>query len=307
MNGNPSPGQAVGRVTRRRGWRVGLALLAAGSLAASCTASDDDDDAASDTPTTTAAPAGTTTSAAPDPGTDGSTTTAAPLTASAPGVTEDTIRIGVAYIDLAALAESGLIRLDWGPVEDMARALVDDVNANGGINGRMLEVSFGPYLPIGNEQSLAACTKLTEDDGVFAVLGGFLADNNLCVVEQHDVALVSAFGMNDERLARAQAPWASTAASDERALEALVQLLDQGGQLDGDTVGIYATPVSQSLGELAQDRLEAAGYSVGDLAVMDAPLSDLAAVSSQNRTIAQRMADAGVTSVIIVRIRYATE
>ena len=51
------------------------------------------------------------------------------------GVTEDTIRIGWPFIDQAALVEAGLAT-DLGDVTAVAQAIVDDWNADGGINGR---------------------------------------------------------------------------------------------------------------------------------------------------------------------------
>lgn len=273
-----------GRVMARSCWlRWGSTFTSAALLAAGCSSS-------SPSTSTTSIRAGASSST---PGT-------VKLPASARGVTADTINVGVAYIDLAALAKSGLVKADWGPVEDIARALVDDVNAQGGINGRKLRVSFGKYLPIGNAQSLAACTKLTEDDRVFVVLGGFLTDNNLCVVQQNATALVSAFGLNNDRRAKAKAPWVSIAASDEHAVQALVDLLGANGDLRGRTFGIYSTAASKSLGVLARDILKAAGATVADVAVQDAALDDPQARGTQDKLIAQRMMDARVDSVINV-------
>ena len=51
------------------------------------------------------------------------------------GVTDDTIKIGWPTIDQAALVEAGLAT-DFGDITDVAQAIVDDWNADGGINGR---------------------------------------------------------------------------------------------------------------------------------------------------------------------------
>ena len=70
--------------------------------------------------------------------------------------------------------------------------------------------------------------------------GGFIGDANLCVAQQHSTALISAFGSGYNRsvLAKARAPWATGGASDERAVKALVELLDRvidrGVILSGD-------------------------------------------------------------------------
>src|SRR4051794_37364919 len=162
-----------------------LALVALFAVLVGCTSSRDDGKVASDS---------TGGATKPEVGTNGR------------GVTDDAIKIGYSYIDLETLAKSGIIKIDQGPYEDIVKALVDDVNARGGVNGRKLEVSTAKFSPIGNEEQLAACTKLTEDDKVFAVLGGLLNDNNLCITQQHATTLVGESYLNAGRLAKARAP-----------------------------------------------------------------------------------------------------
>ena len=267
--------------------RALVSALTVAVLASACGGGDDDDsDATSDT-----------TSAS---GTTAPTESTEPAGELGRGVTADTIKIGFSYIDLATLAEAGVIRVSHGDYEKVITALVDDVNANGGVNGRTLELVTAKYSPIGNEEQLAACTKLTEDDQVFAVLNGFLTDNQLCVVEQHETALVGGY-MNNVRLDRARAPWASVEASEERAISALIQGLDENGELDGKTIAVYAAQaVNTSLIDLAVEELEAAGYEVADTALLDVPDDDTQAAAAQNTVFAQRMMDQGVDTVVVV-------
>ncbi len=75
------------------------------------------------------------------------------VTGPAPGVTDDTIKIGVTYVDTASLKAVGL-NFDLGDYVATYQALVDDINAGGGINGRQLEVGRsrrstrpGPHRP----------------------------------------------------------------------------------------------------------------------------------------------------------------
>src|SRR5690242_6269339 len=140
------------------------------------------------------------------------------LAATARGVTAATIKVGFSYIDLAALARTGIIKIDHGPYEQIIKALVDDVNANGGINGRKLQLFTAKYSPLGNTDQLAACSHLTEDDQVFVVLNGLLTDNNLCIVQQHQTALIggTTTALTTANLAKARAPWASASATTDR-------------------------------------------------------------------------------------------
>ncbi len=234
---------------------------------------------------------------------DSTETTSGELTASAPGVTADTITVGFSYVDLETLAESGIIKISHGPYEDVVNALVDDINANGGINGRRLEVVFAKYSPIGNEEQLAACTKLTEDEAVFAVLGGLLGTNNQCLVQQHETILISGAqaGLNDAGLAAAKAPWVSWGARDERAIAGLVQAMNAEGRFDGKTVGLYVdTPDSENLIDIATSELEAVGVEVADVAILDVPAGDTQAATAQDKVFAERFRDQGVDLVVDV-------
>jgi ABC-type branched-subunit amino acid transport system substrate-binding protein len=234
-------------------------------------------------------------------GAPGSGATGGALTASARGVTPTSIKIGFSYIDLEALAKSGIIKIDHGPYEQIIQALVDDVNARGGINGRKLELVTAKYSPIGNDAQLAACTKLTEDDKVFAVLNGLLADNNLCITQQHSTILVSGTGLNAAHLAAARAPWATYGASDERSIAALVKALDQNGELTGHKVGIYAAQAAyKPLIDVAKQAMQAAGHDVTDTALMDAPGADVQAATAQDKVIAARFQNEGIDTIINV-------
>jgi ABC-type branched-subunit amino acid transport system substrate-binding protein len=217
------------------------------------------------------------------------------------GVTASTIKVGFSYIDLETLAKQGLIKIDHGPYEDIIKALVDDVNAQGGINGRKLELATAKYSPIGTTDQLAACTKLTEDDQVFVVLNGFLGGNDLCVVQQHETALVGGdtTALTPAHLAAARAPWASGAAASERSIKALVQLLDQSGALKGKTIGVYGAQVgNQPLIDSGVKALKQAGYQVAETGFNDAPENDTQAAAGQDKVIAERMKNAGVNVVI---------
>jgi hypothetical protein len=270
----------------QRRWRAIVALVGVAALAGACSTSSISGGASGSS--TSGAVSATTSSRPPT------------LTASAKGVTATTIKIGFSYIDLETLAKSGIIKISHGPYEQIITALVNDVNAHGGINDRKLQLFTALYSPIGNTDQLAACTKLTEDDGVFAVLNGLLQDNNLCIVQQHSTILIGG-NLNGPLLAKARAPWATAAPSDERSITALVQLMDQNGYLKGHTVAIYAqATVNKPLVDLAGKALQDRGYEAVDTALFDVPTGDTAAASAQDKVIAARFQDKHVDTVINV-------
>lgn len=85
------------------------------------------------------------------------------LTASAPGVTEDTIRIGLAIAGVSAFSNAG-------DVVSRYRAAADEVNENGGIIGRQIEFVVEEWDSLDSAGLDAACIALTEDVEVFLVL-----------------------------------------------------------------------------------------------------------------------------------------
>ena len=86
------------------------------------------------------------------------------------GVTDDTIRIAYIGADFGALAEAG-IAPDLGDQEADVDAVVDDINAGGGIAGRQVEVDFKLIGgTAGPEEGQAACLHATQEFKSFVVM-----------------------------------------------------------------------------------------------------------------------------------------
>src|SRR5262245_32994139 len=114
-----------------RGTRIALVLLVTGGLlGAACTSetADDEPEAAAEEPD------GTT----PPPSGDNAEGDGPPA-ADASGITDDTIKISLIASDLAALSEQNLAP-EIGNAQVTLEAIVADINANGGVAGRQLEV-----------------------------------------------------------------------------------------------------------------------------------------------------------------------
>lgn len=59
------------------------------------------------------------------------------------GVTSTTIKVGIPYIDLSSLASQG-VKLTQGSWPDAYGALIANLNARGGINGRKIVAYYEP-------------------------------------------------------------------------------------------------------------------------------------------------------------------
>ena len=80
---------------------------------------------------------------------------------SAPGVTKTTISVGIPYVDLAAVDKQFGLHIDQGSFPDAYNALVANINAHGGINGRKLVPVLVAVNPTGTAAAASACTQLT--------------------------------------------------------------------------------------------------------------------------------------------------
>jgi len=209
---------------------IRAALVAVALLAAACGGGDDtaDSEPSGDESTTTT----TTTTAAPDTGDGGDDTTTTapaedgPLTASFRGVTETEIKIGVVIIDVEVIGRSN------GDVEGQWNAVIEDVNANGGVLGRNLVPVFAKYSPLGDVESEAACVNHTQDEMVFAGVGP-LRSSVLCYTDVNDTIFVNTFGVGQEDYDRSGAVLIGPGALPARNSSINVAALQAEGLLDG--------------------------------------------------------------------------
>lgn len=220
------------------------------------------------------------------------------LTASFRGVTEDTIRIGIGFWDVS-LFGFGF----FGDPEPVWDALIGAVNAEGGIHGRMLEAHIAGFNPALPNEMLAACIKLTEDDQVFAVLGGLRGDANYCVSEQHETIHVgSQVNAKGDLLERARAPLASFRIEGTARDEAFIAELANRGWFDGSTaVGVHYD--GSTTAELLADVVEAAFADIGVEIAITMNIDDLVldedALESQAEIMQEQVTDAGVDRMVI--------
>jgi ABC-type branched-subunit amino acid transport system substrate-binding protein len=214
------------------------------------------------------------------------------------GVSDDAIKVGVIYPDLAAIRD--IVNVDHGDYFTAYQAIADDINAKGGINGRMIELVDGPVDVTSADAASTTCTKLTEDEQVFAVVGSLQASAVECYVAQHDTALVGG-QQTDDLLATAVAPWfAFTAPIDRLALKTIEGVAAEGG-FDGKKVGVITLPIYAPMMEsTVNPALDAAGVDVVETAVIDVPDGDSAAANSAAATILEKFRSEGVDLLLAV-------
>jgi hypothetical protein len=220
---------------------------------------------------------------------------ASAATAPPQAVTATTIRVGIPYVDLAAVRQFG-ITLDQGSFPDAYNAIISNLNAQGGINGRRLVPYLVAVNPVGTGPAITACTQLAEDDDVFVAIAPQQAD---CFLQQHDVPTIS--GMFQEAASPASAP-NFTLLPPPAAYDPLqLAVLGHHGTFKGKKVGVFAGTESDGAElKVVQASLKSLGVHVVESAVDGAPQSDEVATNQQAGLIAQRFQQAGVNEVVAV-------
>lgn len=259
--------------------RLAWAALASASLIVAACGGDDGADApateapaASEAPTDSEAPAAT---EAP----------AEELTASDVGITETTIKIGVAVSDLEAVRAAGISIPDTLTTEhlfDRYQVFVDDINEAGGINGRQIELTQLVWNPLDQSTFDSLCAAATIDNELFAVMNGTglsgiarecLFDSGM-VVMYGDVMGQAEF---DTGLAIGLAPPSEAVAA--AGAKAWIETTDAPA---GSVVGVLANngPAISAAGQAAKATLEEAGYTV-ILVELNSQSGDNAAINEE--------------------------
>ena len=210
------------------------------------------------------------------------------------GVTATTIRVGIPYVDLSDVRQFG-ITLDQGNYPDAYNALITNMNAHGGIDGRRLVPYLVAVNPVGTAPAITACTQLSEDDSVFVAIAPQQTD---CYVQQHHVPVIAgSFQIVQSGGAPNFTLAPPLAAYDPVQLAAFASR----GVFKGKKVGLFAGGGTDTRElQVVQSALESLGVRVVKSAVDSAPAGDEAATYQQAATITQIFQSAGVNEVIAV-------
>lgn len=248
--------------------RLVLALAMAALVVASCGGDDGTTEATGTAPAVTEATGGTgPVSSEPESTEPESTEAAEEREASDVGVTADAIRIGVAVADLEAVRAAGISipeTLTTEHLYDRWNVFAERWNAEGGINGRQVELVQLVWDPLDPTSFDELCATATVDEELFMVLNGTGLNNvaRECVLAggvpmvYGDVASQAEL---DTGLLVALAPPAEVITK-----AGLDLWIDSGEVPPGAKVGVLSdnTPQLQAVGAIAEETLSAAGYEV---------------------------------------------
>jgi hypothetical protein len=291
-------------------FRALVLLVAVGALLAAACGSDSEvstEDTSTPTadPTEEATPPPTEDQATEDPAAAATATeeatpeaTAEPtLTASYRGVTEDSIKIGVVLFDLDAILDLG-VDVGYGDQTQHIQIAIDELNASGGILGRMIEPVYRTISPVDTTQSDAVCIELTEDEEVFLTIGVLRPSENVfCYTQFADTPFIGALNsLTDAVFDESLVPMIFPGTRPSRSDEALLLTMEQDGVIEGGIIGVHGSDTDRL------DRLEAGLLERGAAEVVKsvetASEADQLALAAELDVVVQRYQADGVTTAI---------
>jgi ABC-type branched-subunit amino acid transport system substrate-binding protein len=232
-----------------------------------------------------------------------SASSSAALTASFRGITADEIKIGVATVDFKCIEQ--FVDFNQGDAEKITNALVDNLNKNGGIDGRQVKVVFKALCPLQPDSVSAACTSFTDDEQVFAVIGVYDTPpsdgaNQLCLTKDKDTVLIDELTTQKTMDGATPGLLLSPHINPERQLAALLTLLQQQKTLDGKKVALLADQTNQeSASKAVSDFASAAGLETGDTAVLTITNEDTTAAQAQLDSFIEKWKSDGVDALVM--------
>ncbi|TIC88877.1 hypothetical protein E8D34_04290 [Nocardioides sp. GY 10113] len=196
-----------------------------------------------------------------------------------PGVSDDTVKIGFIALKDDTAGNSGFVTPEEPPAEETINALVDWVNANGGIAGRTVEPVIREFDTSTDSPQTeeALCQAFTRDDEVFAVVmrGQYQGTARACYAGADTMMIDQTLAPVTAADLEESAPYLWTPSLPEwgTAMAGQVEGLVASGWLaPGDKVGI-AQKMTDAAAAVVEDRvvpaLEAGGIDAVTVATFD--------------------------------------
>jgi ABC-type branched-subunit amino acid transport system substrate-binding protein len=217
------------------------------------------------------------------------------------GVTPTSVKIGVTMVDFNCIkpfVEGVQIQQ-----QEMYQLYIDYINGHGGLAGRQIQPVYETYCPIGNTQALALCTKLTEDDKVFAVIGNFVdfsGDAQTCLTRNHHTPLVT-FTLTKAIIDQSPPGLiVYPGSTPERIDSVLVDLMQKRHTLTGKKVAVLGETTSQNVvNNSVVPSLRKLGVATGSTAILNITNADTAAAQAQLDSFIERWKSEHVDTLFV--------
>ena len=231
-------------------------------------------------------------------------------TALGTGVTATEIKLGISLSDFDCIKQ--YVDSIFVGQEQIYQAFIDDINKKGGINGRKIVPVIHKFCPIPDPQRLATiCTKFTEDDKVFAVIGNLFdqtGNAQTCIAKRHKTPLF-AFMLTQEIINKSPPGLivlpGNTA---ERVTTVLTGLLQKNHTVDGKKVGILGeTTTASAVKKSVEPALRQLGVQTGSTAILQIAGADTTSAQGQLDSFIERWKGEGTNALFITGTQVASK
>ncbi len=223
--------------------------------------------------------------------------------ASTTGITAESINIAYLGVDFSTLEGTGLVP-ELGDQQKQVQGLVDEINANGGIAGRQINLYFKllDLLNSGPDIIQAECIAATQEfEAAIVVLPPAAArDMARCTAVTNETLTMQTTAFDASMFVEAQGRlFASGGMNTNRQFRAWAKTMSDLGYLDGKTIGIVVgdRPVefTNAVNDTLVPELEALGHA--PVEVITLPCSSSSC--EQYDVAATKMQEAGVDTVFL--------
>lgn len=158
------------------------------------------------------------------------------LKASDRGVSDKEIVLGILATAEDTFGEFG-VTYEGKRHEEVLKPFIDELNANGGINGRKVVVKLTRYSPLRTDEMQAACVEMAEDHKVFAAIApaGFYGDAEVCMATKQTPLLTGNNSSADTNYRREKGWVRQTSMTKDRLIKNWVDWMMATGQVGGAT------------------------------------------------------------------------
>jgi ABC-type branched-subunit amino acid transport system substrate-binding protein len=243
-------------------------------------------------------------------GSGSSSSSSATLTDSFRGVTASEIKIAIVSIQFQDCILQ-FTNSTQGDAKKIAQALVDDINKNGGILGRKITFVFKELCPLKPDEVAAACTSLTDDEQVFAVLGVYDTEpgdgtNQLCISKDHETVQINELAFQKALDEAPPGLLILPQIAPKRSLAALLGLLKAQNTLKGKKVAVLTDQLRADVAtKLVNDNASALGYTTGSHAVLSISGADTTQAQTQLDSFIEKWKNEKVDTVIMSGLSVA--
>jgi ABC-type branched-subunit amino acid transport system substrate-binding protein len=237
-----------------------------------------------------------------------STSSSAPAAVSkavGPGVTANSIKIGVSLVDFSCIQQ--FIDFTRPNQQAIYQDFFNNVNKQGGVNGRKLVADFNTECPLTSTSDLLVqvCTKFTDDDKVFAVIGNLSdaaqdAAMHVCIAKKHNTPVLTFQVTQDmfNQIPGGMLVFPGT--TPERSSAVLFELADKQGVLKDKKLAVFAEQTSEpSVKKYVIPAIEKTGVKTGTTAYVTINGPDTTAAQAQLDSFIERWKSEGVNAIFI--------